>query len=84
MGGRNMRYCRRCGLEYRNWASKIESPACEECEPEKYNKIYKTNVALIKKRNVGQEHITEHTFFPKKIVKKIFPYNKKYTWDCDK
>ena len=61
---KNKQYCSKCGLEYRNWAFKIDNPACEECEPEKYEKIYKDNITQIKKRTLSQEHITEHTFFP--------------------
>jgi hypothetical protein len=58
------KYCSKCGLEYRKWSFAVENPACEECEPEKYKKIYKDNITQIKKRTLAQEHITEHTFFP--------------------
>ena len=58
-------YCNKCGLQYRRWNIKIEFQACEECDPEKFRKIYKTNINRMKRRTVGQEHITEHTFFPK-------------------
>ena len=59
-------YCKICGLQYRKWAVDVETPACEDCEPEKYLKIRKTNITAIKKRTVGQEHITENSWFPKK------------------
>lgn len=60
-------YCKICGLQYRKWAVDVESPACEDCQPEKYAKIRKTNITAIKKRVVGQEHITENSWFPKYI-----------------
>jgi len=60
-------HCNRCGLAYRNWVSKLEKPVCDECEPEKFKQLHNKNVTSIKKRIIGQEHITEHTFFPKYI-----------------
>ena len=42
------KYCSKCGLEYRKWSFAVENPACEECEPEKYKKIYKDNITQIK------------------------------------
>jgi hypothetical protein len=60
-------YCKICGLQYRRWAVAVHNPACEDCEPEKYLKLRKTNITAIKKRTVGQEHITENSWFPKSI-----------------
>ena len=78
---RSTRYCRRCGLQYRKWNIQTEFQACEECEPDKYRKIYNTNVTQIKKRTVGQDHITEHTFFPKKTYVRQYNINWKKTPD---
>tara|TARA_Y100001968_G_scaffold289764_1_gene293017 strand:- start:2242 stop:2511 length:270 start_codon:yes stop_codon:yes gene_type:complete len=61
-------FCSKCGLEYRKWNVEIQKPACEECEPERYQKIRKDNITAIKKRTVQQEHITEHTWFPKRRI----------------
>jgi hypothetical protein len=60
-------YCSICGLQYRKWAVDVHNPACEDCEPEKYAKLRKTNITAIKKRTLGQQHITEHSWFPKYI-----------------
>ena len=62
MGG----YCLTCGLQYRLWNVKIENPACEECEPQKFKELHQTNIQRRKTLQMGQEHITEHTFFPRK------------------
>ena len=61
-------FCKTCGLEFRLWSVEIQKPACEECEPERYQKIRKDNITAIKKRTVSQEHITEHTWFPKNRI----------------
>jgi hypothetical protein len=75
-------YCQKCGLQYRIWSHKIENPICDECEPEKFEEQHKKSIVFHKKRNVGQSHITEHTFFPKFIGK---PYTcnwkNKRKWD---
>jgi hypothetical protein len=63
-------YCSICGLQYRKWACDVHKPACEDCEPEKYLKLRETNITSIKKRTIGQQHITEHTWFPKKSKEK--------------
>jgi len=60
-------HCQICGLQYRLWSHKIDNPICDECEPEKFKKQRETNIIFQKKRNMGQSHITEHTFFPKHI-----------------
>jgi len=65
--GRKGKHCERCGLKYRNWVSILEVKVCDECEPEKFKELHNKNITAIKKRTVGQEHITEHTFFPKHI-----------------
>ena len=61
------KHCKRCGLKYRKWVSMLEVKVCDECEPEKFKELHNKNITAIKKRTVGQEHITEHTFFPKHI-----------------
>tara|TARA_Y100001937_G_scaffold127486_1_gene199905 strand:- start:897 stop:1151 length:255 start_codon:yes stop_codon:yes gene_type:complete len=58
-------YCPTCGLQYRLWSVKIENKACDECEPEKYKKLHAANIQRRKTLLMGQEHITEHTFFPR-------------------
>jgi len=66
-------YCSKCGLEYRHWLVKIEEDVCEECNPEEYRKIYTKNIGHMKKRLHNQEHITEHTWFPKEDHRFIRP-----------
>jgi DNA-directed RNA polymerase subunit RPC12/RpoP len=61
-------FCSKCGLEYRQWSVEIQQPACEECDPERFQKIRKNNITAIKKRTVSQEHITEHTWFPRRRI----------------
>ena len=58
-------FCPTCGLEYRHWAIKIEESVCEECKPKEFNDLYKHNLTHMKRKKLGQEHITEHTWFPK-------------------
>ena len=58
-------YCSKCGLEYRRWLVKIEDRVCEECNPKEYRKVYNKNIKHMKRRLHNQEHITEHTWFPK-------------------
>ena len=60
-------YCQNCGLMYRDWIHKAELTVCDECDPEKFATLHKQNIRRIKRRTIGQEHITEHTFFPKYI-----------------
>ncbi len=57
-------YCPRCGLMYRLWVHKAERNICDECEPEKFKELHDQNITNYKRRKVGQQHITEHTFFP--------------------
>jgi hypothetical protein len=64
-------YCPKCGLQYRLWNVKIENKACDECEPDKYKELHATNIQRRKTLHMGQEHITEHTFFPRKNSDKI-------------
>ena len=58
-------FCPTCGLEYRQWAIKINKLICDECEPSAFSDLHKENLTSMKRRTVGQEHITEHTWFPK-------------------
>ena len=44
---------------------KTEHNICDECEPKKFKELHETNLRTYKKKEVGQQHITEHTFFPK-------------------
>ncbi len=57
-------FCPTCGLEYRLWVEKLEQKVCDQCDPKEFKELHKENVRQHKKRFVGQEHITEHTFFP--------------------
>ena len=57
-------YCPNCGLEYRQWAIKIEEVVCEECEPLAFGFLHNRNIGHMKRRLRGQEHITEFTWFP--------------------
>ena len=57
-------HCPNCGLQYRIWIQKLEQLVCDECNPKEFKELHKKNVRQHKKRFVGQEHITEHTFFP--------------------
>jgi len=79
--GKMAKHCKRCGLKYRNWVSMLEVKVCDECEPEKFKELHDKNVTAIKKRTVGQEHITEHTFFPKKIWGKFHINWEKAKWN---
>jgi len=58
-------YCPTCGLEYRIWIAKLEQKVCDQCNPKEFEELHKENVRGHKKRFVGQQHITENTFFPK-------------------
>lgn len=58
-------YCSTCGLEYRIWVEKLEQKVCDQCNPKEFEELHKENVRGHKKRFVGQQHITENTFFPK-------------------
>jgi len=46
---------------------KTEHNICDECEPKKFKELHETNLRTHKKKEVGQQHITEHTFFPKNV-----------------
>ena len=61
----NKHYCPTCGLEYRIWVEKLEQKVCDQCNPKEFEELHKQNVRQHKKRFVGQQHITENTFFPK-------------------
>ena len=45
---------------------KTEFQICDECDPVKFKELHEENLRTFKKKEVGQQHITEHTFFPKK------------------
>jgi len=51
---------------------------CEDCEPEKFKEQYEKDIITMQKRRIGQEHITEHTFFPKKAPSKTYQPKKWY------
>jgi len=57
-------YCSTCGLEYRIWVEKLEQKVCDQCNPKEFEELHKQNVRNHKKRFLGQQHITENTFFP--------------------
>ena len=59
-------YCPKCGLQYRRSQIKLRMGICEECEPDKFKEQYEMDLVYMQKRNMGQEHITENTFFPKR------------------
>ena len=71
-------YCPKCGLQYRKSQIKLRMGICEECEPDKFKEQYEMDLVYMQKRNIGQEHITEHTFFPKKAVNKKYQEFKWY------
>ncbi len=58
-------YCPTCGLKFRIWVEKLEQKVCDQCNPKEFKELHDNNVRQHKKRFVGQEHITENTFFPK-------------------
>jgi len=62
----NKRYCPKCGLEFRRYQVLMRMGICQECEPDKFKEQHDTDIKRMIKRNVGQEHITEYTFFPAK------------------
>jgi len=57
-------FCPKCGLEYTQGQIKMRMGVCEECEPDKFKEQYETDINRVYK--MGQQHITEHTFFPAK------------------
>ena len=61
-------HCPNCGLQYRIWIQKLERQVCDECNPKEFKELHKENVRQHKKRFIGQEHITENTFFPKRTL----------------
>jgi len=71
-------YCPKCGLQYRRSQIKLRMGICEDCEPTKFKEQYEMDLVYMQKRNMGQEHITEHTFFPKKAVSKKYQQFKWY------
>ena len=71
-------YFPKCGLQYRRSQIKMRMGICEECEPDKFKEQYEMDLVYMQKKNMGQEHITEHTFFPKKAVSKRYQKNKWY------
>ena len=71
-------YCPKCGLQYRQSQIKMRMGICEECEPDKFKEQYEMDLVYMQKRNMGQEHITEHTFFPKKAPSKKYQEFKWY------
>ena len=74
----NNEYCNRCGLEYRKSQIQMRMGICEDCEPEKFKEQYEKDIITMQKRRIGQEHITEHTFFPKKAPSKTYQLKKWY------
>ena len=76
-------YCSKCGLEYRRSAVIDREGICEECDPEGFKEQYNKDIVWMKKRTIGQKHITENTFFPDKPkrtrgdYKKIEPHYKR-------
>ena len=58
------KYCSQCGLQFRLWMYKTEYQICDECDPKKFQELHKENIRNHKYRMRGQQHITEHTFFP--------------------
>ena len=78
MSDNEHRYCPVCGLEYRKWAVTIEEPVCEECEPLAYGFLHNKNIGIMVKRNQGQQHITEHTWFPSEGSVKQIHYDVKH------
>jgi hypothetical protein len=59
-------YCSKCGLEYRRSAVIDREGICDECDPEGFKEQYNKDIVWMKKRTIGQKHITENTFFPDK------------------
>jgi len=71
-------YCPKCGLQYRRSQIKLRMGICEECDPDKFKEQYEMDIVYMQKRNMGQKHITEHTFFPKKAISKKYQEFKWY------
>mgnify|MGYP001164915075 CR=1 FL=1 len=75
----NKNYCPKCGLQYRKWSIEVEKQVCEDCDSIEYEKLRKTNITRIKKRQVGQKHISENTWFPTSISSRFgINWNKYY------
>ena len=72
-------HCPTCGLEYRASAVIDRKGICDECDPEGFKEQYNKDIAWMKKRTIGQEHITENTFFPGK-PKHVKLTGGKQTW----
>ena len=58
-------YCKTCGLEFRKWVIKTHNTVCDQCNPKKFKELHDTNLRAFKKKKIGQEHLTENTWFPK-------------------
>jgi len=71
-------YCPICGLQYTKSQIKMRAGICQECEPEKFKEQYEKDIVYMQTRNMGQEHITEHTFFPKKAPSRQYQEFKWY------
>ena len=71
-------FCPTCGLEYRLWVEKLERKVCDQCDPKEFKELHKENVRQHKKRFVGQQHITENTFFPRHASGSVAYGYKKY------
>jgi len=75
---RTSSYCDQCGLQFRMWTRKLEHQVCDQCNPKEFKELHEGNVRQHKKRFVGQQHITEHTFFPKHASGYTFGKPEKY------
>jgi|TARA_R110002096_G_scaffold399549_1_gene595989 hypothetical protein len=53
---------------------KGENYICDECDPELFKEEHQKNVTNFKRRKVGQQHITENTFFPDQPKKTSYKY----------
>jgi hypothetical protein len=71
-------YCRQCGLMFRKWAHRTEEPVCDECNPKEFKELHEKNLRTNRRRSVGQQHITENTFFPKLTPRARQHINKRY------
>ena len=58
-------YCKECGLEFRVWVVKTHNTVCDLCDPEKFKELHNKNIRAYKKKKIGQEHLSENTWFPK-------------------
>ncbi len=72
-------YCAKCGLEYRGSVVIDREGICDECDPEGFKEQYNKDIVWMKKRTIGQKHITENTFFPDK-PKHSHQSRRPYNW----